>query len=559
MRTRPFQNRLVCFMATACLLAAIGSICGCFSEADDSRSQLARVGGTFEYDDRDPLGGGYRLSFRYTLVTDRDLEGPYLLLFPAHEVIELDLSITKVTDAGLEQLAKFPNLRKLNLASTLVSDTGMRHLTALKSLRSLDLSGTRVTGAGLNHLESLPELKTLRLRCTKLTDNGLRYVRELRQIDSLDISCTAVSDHGLENIVPLTQLHHLFVGPMVTDVGLEHILPLTRLETLSLRDSAISDAGVAQFQSLKELKVLNLGYTAITRRAITKLSQEIPGLDIRCEEGWNDFDQCTITGEHVVEEIEKLGGLVTSNTAVSGERAFSVRLVGRASEIAVLLPAISRIGRITELTLFAKGPASNIDLDHLAVLKDLRRLSVKAHGADLAPLSQLSNLQSLDLTNTYTTDEALHSISELISLRELSLWETYVTGESLKTLCRLSDLRSLNLSSTAITDDDIPHLQAFPYLESLNLSGTLVTDAGIAQLPPERLRLLNLRFTAVSDLSIKHISRMKSLKQVDLDYTFVTEEGVASLREALPHTEIRTFAIGDRAPRRTQSNPFLRD
>ena len=61
----------------------------------------------------------------------------------------ISLSGTKVTDAGLKELAAFRSLQALDLGSTQVTDAGLRELTALQSLQALALGGTRITDAGL--------------------------------------------------------------------------------------------------------------------------------------------------------------------------------------------------------------------------------------------------------------------------------------------------------------------------------------------------------------------------------------------------------------------------
>ena len=60
---------------------------------------------------------------------------------------------TKVTDAGLKELAGLNNLQTLELAFTGVSDAGLKHLAGLKSLQSLNLRKTPVTDAGVKELQ----------------------------------------------------------------------------------------------------------------------------------------------------------------------------------------------------------------------------------------------------------------------------------------------------------------------------------------------------------------------------------------------------------------------
>ena len=76
------------------------------------------------------------------------------------EIRSLDLTFTAVTDAGLKELEKCPNLQALNLSYTAVTDEGLRQLKGCKRLQTLYLEGTAVTDAGQKELEAaLPKIK----------------------------------------------------------------------------------------------------------------------------------------------------------------------------------------------------------------------------------------------------------------------------------------------------------------------------------------------------------------------------------------------------------------
>jgi hypothetical protein len=70
------------------------------------------------------------------------------------------------------------NLRSLELTETRVSDAGMVHLKGLARLQGLDLSGTDVTDAGLRHLKGLIRLQYLSLAWTKVTNAGVQDLWE---------------------------------------------------------------------------------------------------------------------------------------------------------------------------------------------------------------------------------------------------------------------------------------------------------------------------------------------------------------------------------------------
>jgi hypothetical protein len=77
-----------------------------------------------------------------------------------------------VTDNGLAHLIGCERLSWLGLSYTGVSDNGMRHLAAL-SLTRLDLKGTKITNAGLQHIARIKSLRTISLANTRVTDTGV--------------------------------------------------------------------------------------------------------------------------------------------------------------------------------------------------------------------------------------------------------------------------------------------------------------------------------------------------------------------------------------------------
>ena len=88
-------------------------------------------------------------------------------------LLELDLSGTRLDDAGASRLAALKRLRCLNLGHTRVTDAGLVHLAGLDQLEKLYPDGCRVTGRGLENLMGLTRLHTLDLSGTDVDDAGL--------------------------------------------------------------------------------------------------------------------------------------------------------------------------------------------------------------------------------------------------------------------------------------------------------------------------------------------------------------------------------------------------
>src|SRR5262249_56995098 len=80
---------------------------------------------------------------------------------PGKPVVAVNLTRSKIADAGLKELKELKSLQTLNLFQTKVTDAGLKELKELKSLQTLNLSQTNVTDAGLKELKELKSLQSL--------------------------------------------------------------------------------------------------------------------------------------------------------------------------------------------------------------------------------------------------------------------------------------------------------------------------------------------------------------------------------------------------------------
>jgi len=78
-------------------------------------------------------------------------------------IVEAELGRTEVTDASVETLSQFKNLRALHLEGTALSGRTLAKLSSLSQLTYLNLSATRVTSDAVAPLKSTPNLRHLYL------------------------------------------------------------------------------------------------------------------------------------------------------------------------------------------------------------------------------------------------------------------------------------------------------------------------------------------------------------------------------------------------------------
>lgn len=114
------------------------------------------------------------------LVNNPDFSDEQLkaILKLGEQIVWLDLSDTKITDKGLQQIGKLRHLTRLSLDNTAISDEGLSFLKNAKNLLYLNLYHTAVSDRGLKSLEGLKNLKALYLWQTRVTPQGVAQIKE---------------------------------------------------------------------------------------------------------------------------------------------------------------------------------------------------------------------------------------------------------------------------------------------------------------------------------------------------------------------------------------------
>jgi hypothetical protein len=130
-------------------------------------------------------------------ITDADLHRIAVI----SEDLNLVLTSCPITNDGLASLEGKNNVRCLSLSRTAVSDDGIQHLRGM-NLQSLDLSGTKVTDAGLATLAEFdcPRLKEIALENTGVTDVGLTGLGKFKSLEWVSVAGTKVTKDGIRRL-----------------------------------------------------------------------------------------------------------------------------------------------------------------------------------------------------------------------------------------------------------------------------------------------------------------------------------------------------------------------
>jgi internalin A len=210
----------------------------------------------------------------------------------AWPVIALDM---RANDALLGLLFNDWKLQPhtLSLAEGDVSDAGLTALLSCRSITSLDLSRTRVTDAGVRHIAHLP-LRSLNLLCCyDVTDQALAMLAPLPLEELNLVSCRRVTDAGVAHLCGAAIRSLKLSGCAITDAGVARLQvqscpppcsavreltvyflcprqELRHLSSLSLSRCPISNSALGHLIGLP-LRVLELVAVSITSTGLAQL------------------------------------------------------------------------------------------------------------------------------------------------------------------------------------------------------------------------------------------------------------------------------------------------
>ena len=231
----------------------------------------------------------------------------------------LDLSqCDDISDEGVKELGKLKCLERLNLyqygggggGGDGVTDEGVKWLRDLR-LIELDLSMTKVTDVGLLELDG-SRIRKLRLSgCEGVCGRGLGNFLGLEELDLSD--CKFLADLELGKLVSLRKLHLNWSnvsdeGLMCLPVGLR-VLSLVRRNDY---EGLCWDVGI--FLRLRELRELNVGCGGNINNAwLTRLANDLVNLEHL------NLEYCSIENAELLERFVNLKELNLSGSDVTNE------------------------------------------------------------------------------------------------------------------------------------------------------------------------------------------------------------------------------------------------
>jgi len=405
-----------------------------------------------------------------------------------------------VTDAVLGRIADLDHVTALALGGCRqLTDDGLLQLARMPQLRYLNLSeypGGKLTDRGLAVLRHLPNLRIFEMSWQSgITDAGVANLRYCDQLERVDLMGSPTGDGAIEALQGKPRLCHFHTGRQVTDAGLallRHfpmlkewrgddgatgIGPDTRQGRLQI-DGLFTDAGLASLAGLEGIVDLDLFWhvTGITSDGFAHLAK-LPNLQSLAADR-------TLSDNAAMAHIAALPRLrrLRVQETVATDEGFE---------------ALGRSKTIEEIWGRRCAGLGNRGFVALSKMPALRGLAVSCQNVDDETLSRLPEFPSLrELVPIFVKDDGFRHIGRCVKLDRLMCMYcrettdratehigslqlrsyyaglTLITDRSLEILGRMSSLERIEFyECNGITDAGLTYLTGLPRLREVELAG----------------------------------------------------------------------------------------
>ena len=123
-----------------------------------------------------------------------------------------------MTDAGLEEIRRIRELKRLNISYTSITRAGLNVLRQFEGLEQLELAGMDwLTADDMQTIGKFFNLEVLHIGFSPVTDEGLEHLKMLRYLKRLTLLRTQVTEEGVKKLqAALPKCKILCVGKTTT-------------------------------------------------------------------------------------------------------------------------------------------------------------------------------------------------------------------------------------------------------------------------------------------------------------------------------------------------------
>jgi hypothetical protein len=388
-----------------------------------------------------------------------------------------------MTDEALARIAGLDFVTSLRLGgSRELTDDGLLQLARMPQLEHLDLSeypGGKLTDRGLEVLRHLPNLRKLEMTWQSgITDRGVSNLRFCDRLEDVNLMGSPTGDGAIEALQGKAHLRRFSTGKLVTDAGIPvlHQFPLLKAAdgegARLLIDGPITNAGLAALAGLAGVFDLDLFWhvSGITTDGFAHLVH-LPNLRVLGCDG-ELSDDVALGHIAAIPRLERL----RIQESVATDDGFAA--LARSQTIEGIWGRVCPHFGSRGFAAFSKMPR-------------LRRLGIGCKNVDDSAIALLPEFPALrELIPIDFQDDGFRHIGRCEKLERLTCMYCRETGDAATEHIRGLAIRHYYAGLTQITDRSLEILGGMESLEQIELYECLkVTDAGLpflARLP--RLR-----------------------------------------------------------------------
>ena len=411
-------------------------------------------------------------------------------------ILDDSTTLAELNTGSLSEFSELDAKLKMVTQKQRVDISGIREIISLEPLSELsdlnwlDISGTSIED--LSPVRNLNKLKVLRANSTLIEDlTALKYNITLEELE--------VANTTIEDLSVLASLRNLLkLNLNNTQVNrISNLKSCPNLTSLNLGSTRIANVGV--LQDLAQLKSLDISNTAVRDLGPISNLKDLQSLNI---------SGSAVSNLQALSGMENLRELYCSNTSISDLTPLKGNR--RLSKIYCDHSGIHD----AEASAFTQtNPFALVIYDTEALKTWWREL----------PIYWKAVFSKQIKVDSEPTTEQLHQI---INMQELDLsGNTFM--QNLMPVSRLTNLRSLNISNTEI--GYLQPIQGLANLESLNISHTYISDLKPLQ-DMSNLKYLNIMNTPVKDLSA--LVNDGNIEVIEADSTTIGKSQVVALKES---------------------------
>jgi len=187
-----------------------------------------------------------------------------------------------VDDARFQALGELPNLKHLVLWYNNITDHGLKQLERFPNISRIQIDGGGFTGSGLKALSPMLTVEGLAMGMSHFSDANISFLDRFPNLSSLALRDCKITSKGIKNLPRLTSLTtlELSYNQSITDVCLPEFKRFPLLEILMLNSTGITDRGLQELSTFKNLRQLDIENCSVSAEAVDRLQDALPNCKV---------------------------------------------------------------------------------------------------------------------------------------------------------------------------------------------------------------------------------------------------------------------------------------